>query len=84
MKAARIDEENEGTAQSLLTLPAACLEPPGGCEQMWTNEWETEGWRFGRKRVKTYDTWGEGERVSHWKMQRGGEGTGEERKDQMQ
>lgn len=30
----------------------------------------------GRKRVKTYDTWGEGERVSHWKMQRGGEGTG--------
>lgn len=46
---------------------------------------ETEGWGGGRKRVKTYDTWGEGERVSHWKMQRGGEGTGEkrEKRDRM-
>lgn len=30
----------------------------------------------GGRGVKTYDTrGGEGERVSHWKMQRGGEGT---------
>lgn len=33
MKAARIDDENEETDQSLLTLPAACLEPPGECER---------------------------------------------------
>lgn len=32
--------------------------------------------------MRTYDTGGEGERVSHWKMKRGGAGTklGKERK----
>lgn len=30
--------------------------------------------RDGGDGVKTYDTWGEGEHVSHWKMQGGWEG----------
>lgn len=44
---------------------------------MWTNERERRrDGEVGGRGVKTYDTrGGEGERVSHWKMQRGGEGT---------
>lgn len=56
------------------TLPAACLKPGRESERMWAREGETEGAGGGRG-VKTCDTRGEGERVSHWKMQRKGEGT---------
>lgn len=43
----------------------------------WVNvgKWEIEGRRGGRRRGENIWHRGEGERVSHWKMQRGGEGT---------
>lgn len=65
--------------QCVLSLPedvSKCGRIGGGHRA--AGRWEESG-------VRTYDThWrGEGERVSHWKMQRGGEGIklGKERRD---